>query len=111
MVVFLWFVFLWFIFLGPLSRCDQLFKNHAAAGSYSPGAPYVLHKDTGGADTLIDMDADGVTLKGRWGAWINHKVWYLVEADDSGAITRFLDPGMKHCTAIVEPVGEAPVQR
>ena len=74
-------------------------------------APESCPKDTGGADTLIDIDANGVTLKGRWGAWTNHKVWYLVDADDSVAITRFLDPGMKHCTASVEPVGEAPIQR
>ncbi len=68
-------------------------------------------KDTGGADTLIDKSADGVTLKGRWGAWTHHKIWYLVDAEDQEAITRFLDPGMKKCTCTVEPVGEAPIQR
>ncbi len=67
--------------------------------------------DAGGADTLIDKNAQGITVKGRWGAWSHHIVWYLVEADNLEAIQRFLDPGMKRSTCTVEPVGEAPIQR
>jgi hypothetical protein len=73
--------------------------------------PETCPKDVGGADTLIDNNAQGVTLKGRWGAWTHHTIWYLLEADDQEAITRFLDPGMKRCTCTVEPVGEQPIQR
>tara|TARA_B100000315_G_scaffold234745_2_gene249057 strand:- start:2315 stop:2566 length:252 start_codon:yes stop_codon:yes gene_type:complete len=67
--------------------------------------------DQGGSDVLCNKDAKGITLKGRWGAWSHHTVWYLVEADDFTAIQGFLDPGMKRSTATVEPVGEASIQR
>ena len=62
--------------------------------------------DDGGPDVMFDADAEGITLKGRWGAWAAHKAWYLVEAKDMDAITRFLKPGMKRATSTVEPVGE-----
>lgn len=55
--------------------------------------PEKCPKDEGGADVLIDRNAKGVTLKGRWGAWAHHTIWYLVEANDLEAIQRFLDPG------------------
>lgn len=29
--------------------------------------PETCPKDSGGADALIDMNAEGVTVKGRWG--------------------------------------------
>ncbi len=65
--------------------------------------------DAGGSDALIDKNAQGVTVKGRWGAWSHHIIWYLVEANNLEAIQGFLAPGMKRCTSTVEPVGEAPV--
>ncbi len=68
-------------------------------------------KDEGGSDVLINKNVQGATMKGRWGAWAHHTIWYLVEADNLEAIQRFLDPGMKRCTCTVEPVGEAPIQR
>ncbi len=68
-------------------------------------------KDEGGADILIDKNAQDVTVKGRWGAWTRHTIWYLVEADSFDAIQRFLDPGMKRSTCTVEPVDEAPIER
>ena len=73
--------------------------------------PEACPKDEGGSDVLIDKNAQGVTLKGRWGAWAHHTIWYLVEADNLEAIQRFLDPGMKRSTCTVEPVGEASIQR
>ena len=73
--------------------------------------PECCPKDAGGSDSLVDKGANGVTLKGRWGAWTHHKIWYLVEANDQESLTRFLDPGMNRCTCTVEPVGEAPIQR
>ncbi len=74
-------------------------------------APETCPKDEGGADVLIDKNAQDVTLKGRWGAWTHHTIWYLVEADGIDAIQRFLDPGMTRSTCTVEPVGEAPIER
>ena len=67
--------------------------------------------DSGGSSVLINRDAEGIELKGRWGAWARHVIWYLVEADDLGAIQGFLDPGMTRCTADIEPVSEAPIAR
>ncbi len=67
--------------------------------------------DEGGANVLIDKDAQGVTVKGRWGAWSHHIIWYLVEADSLDAIQSFVDPGMKRCTCTVSPVTEKPIKR
>ncbi len=34
--------------------------------------PQTCPKDEGGADVLIDKNAQGVAVKGRWGAWSHH---------------------------------------
>ncbi|MBI4297508.1 MAG: DUF3303 family protein [Chloroflexi bacterium] len=73
--------------------------------------PETCPKDEGGADVLIDKGFHGVTVKGRWGAWSQHTVWYLVEADSADAIQKFLDPGMKRCHAHVVPVAAQPLTR
>ena len=73
--------------------------------------PETCPKDAGGADSLIDKNAEGVTVRGRWGAWSHHKIWYLVESDSADAIMHFLDPGLKRCTCTVEPVGDDPINR
>ena len=73
--------------------------------------PDTCPKSSGGAESLFNKSAVGVELKGRWGAWAHHKIFYLVEAGDADAITRFLDPGMEQCTCLIEPVGEAPIRR
>ncbi len=67
--------------------------------------------DAGGADALIDKNAQEISVKGRWGAWSQHIVWYLVEADSLDAVQRFLDPGMKLSTCTVVPVTERPIAR
>ena len=64
-------------------------------------------KDEGGADILVNKKAKGISVKGRWGAWAHHAIWYLVEENNAEAIQHFLEPGMKRCTSTVEPVGEA----
>ncbi len=73
--------------------------------------PETCPKDEGGADVLIDKNAQGVRVKGRWGAWSHHTIWYLVEADSLDVINRFLDPGLRRCTCAVVPVEEVPIQR
>lgn len=73
--------------------------------------PETCPKDEGGADTLIAKNAKGIEVKGRWGAWSNHTVWYLVETDSGDAIQKFLEPGMKRCTCTVVPVAESPLKR
>ena len=73
--------------------------------------PETCPKDEGGSDVLFEKNAQGITLKGRWGAWTHHIIWYLVETDNQESIQRFLEPGMTRCTCTVEPVGEASIQR
>lgn len=73
--------------------------------------PETCPKDEGGADTLIDKKATGLTVKGRWGAWAQHTVWYLVEVDSPDAIQKFVDPGMRRCTCTVTPVAASPIKR
>ena len=72
--------------------------------------PETCPKDEGGADVLINKNAQKLTIKGRWGAWSQHIIWYLVEADSADAIQEFLDPGMKRSTCTVVPVTESYVK-
>ena len=71
--------------------------------------PQTCPGDEGGADALINKSASEITVKGRWGAWSHHIIWYLVEAGSLDAMQRFVDPGMKRCTCTIEPVEERPV--
>ncbi len=71
--------------------------------------PESCPKGVGTADSLVDMDAEGVTVQGRWGAWSRHTVWYLVEADSLEPLQRFVDPGMTRTTCTIDPVGGAPI--
>ncbi len=73
--------------------------------------PDTCPRDEGGSDVLINKNAQGVTLKGRWGAWSHHIIWYLIEADSFEAIQGFVEPGMKRSTCTIEPVGETSIQR
>ena len=50
-----------------------------------------------------------MTVHGVWGAFSEHVVFILVEADDLEAVHRFLLPGMKTCTASVTPVSDRPI--
>lgn len=61
-------------------------------------------KEAGGASTLYNKDAPGVSLKGFYGAYALHTIYYIVEADSLEAVEKFLDPGMLRCTATITPV-------
>lgn len=61
-------------------------------------------KDVGGASTLYNKDTPGVKVKGFYGAYTNHTIYYIVEAGSMEAVEKFLDPGMLRCTATVTPV-------
>ncbi len=62
--------------------------------------------DAGGSKTLYNPNVEGVKLRAMYGAFAEHVVYYLVEADSTGAIYRFLEPGMKRCSSNVTPVSE-----
>ena len=68
-------------------------------------------KDAGGSKTLYDSNVEGVELRATYGAFSQHVIYYLVEADSIGAVHKFLDPGWKRCTAAVTPVSEEPIVR
>ncbi len=67
--------------------------------------------DAGGSKTLCDANAEGVKLRAMYGAFSQHVIYHIVEADSLEAVHKFLDPGWKRCTAIVTPVSEEPIVR
>jgi len=71
--------------------------------------PESCPRDTGGSKVLYDAKADGVTLRAMYGAFADHVIYYVVEANDIAAINRFLDPGWTRCTATITPVAEEPI--
>ena len=68
--------------------------------------PEVCPKDTGGSKTLYDPNVKGLTLKGMYGAFSDHVIYFVVEANSLGAVHQFLDPGWTRCTATITPVSE-----
>ncbi len=48
-------------------------------------------------------------VKGIYGAFMEHTVYIVVEADDIDQLNRFLLPGMKVCVATITPVSDHPL--
>ena len=44
-----------------------------------------------------------------YGAFAEHIIYYLVEAESLDAVHRFLFPGFKRCTCRITPVNEEPI--
>lgn len=65
----------------------------------------------GGSPTLYDADAEGVQVVGVYGAFMEHTVYFIVEATDINALNRFLLPGMKTCSAEITPVSDSPFDK
>ena len=63
----------------------------------------------GGSRSLIDESVSGVTLVAAYGAFMEHTVYLIVEADDFEQLNLFLLPGMKVCTSKITPVGDRPL--
>lgn len=68
-------------------------------------------KDVGGSKTLYDPNVQGVKLRAMYGAFSQHVIYYIVEADSLKAIHKFLDPCWKRCTCTITPVSEEPIVR
>ena len=60
----------------------------------------------GGSTTLYNARAEGIKVLGVYGAFMDHTLYMLVEADDIEALHRFLLPGMTHCKAEITPVSD-----
>lgn len=68
-------------------------------------------KDVGGSTTLYNPNAEGVKVRAMYGAFSEHTIYFIVEADSLGAIHRFVDPGFVRCTCRITPVSEEPIAR
>ncbi len=73
--------------------------------------PESCPKDVGGSKLLHNPDAEGVTFKAMYGAFSEHVIYYVVEADSLAAVHKFLDPGFTRCTATITPVSPEPIAR
>jgi hypothetical protein len=72
-------------------------------------APEMCPKDEGGSKILYDPKAEGVTLLAIYGAFPEHVIYYIVEAETIEAVESFLMPGFKRCTSKVTPVTQKPI--
>ena len=67
--------------------------------------------DEGGSSVLYNADAEGVVLKAMYGAFSEHVIFYIVEAESFKAVNQFLIPGFTRCTCTVTPVAEEPLSK
>ncbi len=73
--------------------------------------PETCPKDEGGSKTLYNPEAKGAKLVAMYGAFSEHVIFYIVEADTLRAVNQFLYPGFKRCTCEITPVGEEAIVR
>ena len=66
-------------------------------------------KDEGGSKTLYNPQAEGVKLLAMYGAFPEHVIYYIVEAETLEALEAFLFPGFKRCTSKITPVSQVPI--
>ena len=61
----------------------------------------------GGSRSFLDASVEGVEVKAIYGAFMEHTVYIVVEADDIDQLNQFLLPGMKVCvTTSITPVSD-----
>ena len=72
-------------------------------------APESCPKDEGGSKTLYNPNAKGIKLRAMYGAFAEHLIYYVVEADSQAALHQFLLPGFKRCDCTITPVSEEPI--
>ena len=73
--------------------------------------PETCPKDEGGAKVLYDSNVEGVEVQAMYGAFSEHVIYYIVEADSLRAVNEFLLPGFKRCTCKVTPVSERQIMQ
>jgi hypothetical protein len=71
--------------------------------------PEICAFGRGGSRSLLDASVAEVTLVAMYGAFMEHTIYLIVEADDFEQLNKFLLPGMKVCTTKITPVGERPL--
>ncbi len=63
----------------------------------------------GGSRKFHDASVEGVTVHGVYGAYMEHTIYLVVEADDFDQLNKFLLPGMKSCSTEITPVSSEPL--
>jgi hypothetical protein len=63
----------------------------------------------GGSRKFHDSTTEGVTVHGVYGAFMEHTIYMVVEADDFNQLNKFLLPGMKSCSTEITPVSADPL--
>jgi hypothetical protein len=63
----------------------------------------------GGSRSLHDDTVEGVNLIAMYGAFMEHVIYLVAEADDLERLNLFLLPGMKRCTTRITPVSTHPL--
>ncbi len=66
----------------------------------------IMSEGRRGLKTLYNADAEGIELKVMYGAFAEHVIYYVVEADSQDALHKFLLPGFKRCDCTITPVAE-----
>jgi len=66
-------------------------------------------KDEGGSKTHYNPNAEGVKFLEMYGAFPEHVIYYIVEAEKIEAVEAFLLPGFKRCTSKITPVSQVPI--
>ena len=72
-------------------------------------APEDCPYGSGGSRSLHDGSVSEVTVHGVYGAFMEHTIYLIVEADDLAMVHKFLLPGMKVCSAEITPVSSEPM--
>jgi len=71
--------------------------------------PELCPKDEGGSKALYNPKAEGIKLLATYGAFPEHIIYYIVEAETLDAVEAFLFPGFKRCTSKITPVSQMPI--
>ncbi len=71
--------------------------------------PELCPKDEGGSKVLFNQNVEGIKMRAMYGAFSEHKIYYIVEADNIDAVQQFLLPGFKRCDCSISPVSEEPI--
>jgi hypothetical protein len=71
--------------------------------------PELCPKNTGGSKTLYDPKTQGVKLLAMYGAFAEHVIYYVVDANDVEAVNDFFFPGFERCTSKITPVSQMPI--
>ena len=63
-------------------------------------------RDEGGSKVLYNPNVKGVKLRAMYGAFAEHVIYYIIEADSIEPVYKFLNPGWLRCTSKITVVSE-----